>query len=190
MLDYRWSRNPGTYQGTVTPNWYRTHTVPQFGHQGSWIISACHYTRQSYAAAKWVELTWWISWSQDQLDRRSKFRFYLCLFFDLFNVALINSFTVYKKLQNGDLTLKEFNICITLKLIASLVRRKLSCLNHRPSKLTKAQRPGSIPPSHMSVFLETRRLCTVCFQAGKENRTFVTCSLCDAALCLQKERNC
>ena len=30
-----------------------------------------------------------------QLDRRSKFRFYLRLFFDLFDVALVNSFIVY-----------------------------------------------------------------------------------------------
>ena len=62
--------------------------------------------------------------------------------------------------------------------------------NHRPSKRTKAQRPGPIPPLHLPIFLETRRRCTVCSQAGKENRIFVTCSLCDVALCLQKERSC
>ena len=28
MLDYRWSRNPPTCWRHVTPNWYRTHTVP------------------------------------------------------------------------------------------------------------------------------------------------------------------
>ena len=59
--------------------------------------------------------------SSYQLDSRSKFRFYLRLFFDLFDVALVNSFIVYKKLKNKDLTLKEFKICMTLKLIASLV---------------------------------------------------------------------
>ena len=40
-----------------------------------------------------------------QLDRRSKFRFYLRLFSDLFDVALVNSFIVYKKLENKVLTL-------------------------------------------------------------------------------------
>ena len=104
-----------------------------------------------------------------QLDRRSKFRFYLGLFFNLFNVALVNSFIVYKKLENKDLTLKEFKICIALKWIASFVSRKLSCPNHRPSKRTKTQRLGSIPPSHLPIFLETRQQCTVCSQAGKEN---------------------
>ena len=54
-----------------------------------------------------------------QLDRRLKFRFYLRLFFDLFDVTLLNSFRVYKKLENKDLILKQFKICIALKLIAS-----------------------------------------------------------------------
>ena len=121
--------------------------------------------------------------SEYQLDRTSKFRFYLCLFFDLFDLALVNSFILNKKLKNKDLTLKEFKICIVLKLIASFVRRKLSCPKHRLSKRIKAQRPRSIPPSHLLIFLETRRRCTVCSQAGKENRTFVTCSLHDVVLC-------
>ena len=45
VLDYRWSLNPPTYRRTVTPNWYRTHTVPKFGLQSSWITGAYHYTR-------------------------------------------------------------------------------------------------------------------------------------------------
>ena len=125
-----------------------------------------------------------------QLDRRLKFGFCFRFFFYLFDVALVDSFIVYKKLENKDLTLKEFKICIALKLISSFVCRKLSCPSHRPSKRTKAQRPSPIPPLHLLIFLETRRRCTVCSQAGKENRTFVTCSLCDVALCIQKERNC
>ena len=44
MLDHRWPHNPPTYQRTVTPNWYRTHTVPEFGLLGSWVTGACHYT--------------------------------------------------------------------------------------------------------------------------------------------------
>ena len=56
-----------------------------------------------------------------QFDRRSKFRFYLRLFLDLFDVALVNSFIVHKKLENKDLTLNEFKIFIALKLIASFV---------------------------------------------------------------------
>ena len=125
-----------------------------------------------------------------QLDRRLKFGFCFRFFFYLFDVTLVDSFIVYKKLENKDLTLKEFKICIALKLIASFVSQTVSCPNHCPSEYTKVQRPSPIPPSHLPIFLETRRRCTVCFQAGKENRTFVTHLLCDVALCLQKERNC
>ena len=41
----------------------------------------------TFATAKWMELK-----SAYQLERRSKFRFYFRLFFDLFVVALVNSF--------------------------------------------------------------------------------------------------
>ena len=55
-----------------------------------------------------------------QLYQRSK---YLRLFFYLFDVALVNSFIVYKKLENKDLTVKELKICIALKLIASFATK-------------------------------------------------------------------
>ena len=120
------------------------------------------------------------TWSKIEVLILSPFVFYL------FHGALVNSFVVHKTLGNKNLTLKEFKICIALKLIASFVCRKLSWLNHRPSKCTKAQRSDPIP----LIFLETRRRCTVFSQAGKKNRTFAMCSLCVVALCLQKERNC
>ena len=47
IADYRWSHNPPTYRRTVSPSWYRTHTVPNFDLQCSWIKSAWHYTRQT-----------------------------------------------------------------------------------------------------------------------------------------------
>ena len=73
-----------------------------------------------------------------QLDQRSKFQFYLRLFFDLFDVALVNSFIMYKR-ENKEGTLPEFKICIALKLIASFVSPKLTCSNHHPSSRTKVQ---------------------------------------------------
>ena len=37
-----WSDNGLTYRRTVTPNSYRTHAVPKFSFQCSWITGACH----------------------------------------------------------------------------------------------------------------------------------------------------
>ena len=143
----------------------------------------------SYITAKWLELTWWISGRQhtNLIEERSFDFISVCFFICS---MLLLSILLYKKLENKDLTVKEFKICIALKLISFFVSRKLSCPDHRPSKRTKFQRPGPIPPSHLPIFLKATRRCTVCSQAGKESRTFVTCSLCDVALCLQKERNC
>ena len=64
-----------------------------------------------------------------QLDRRSKFRFYLRLLFDQFDVALVDSHIVYKKLENKDLPLKEFKMCMALKLNPSFIYPSASKLN-------------------------------------------------------------
>ena len=103
-----------------------------------------------------------------QLDRRSKFRFDLHLFFDLFDVTLVNSFIDFKKLENKDLPLKELKICIALELIASFVSRKLSCPKHCPFIRTKAQRTTPIPPSHLPIFSETRQRCTYCMLPSRK----------------------
>ena len=102
-----------------------------------------------------------LTWSKIEILILSPFVFYL------FDVAPVNYFVVYKKLENKDLTLKKFNICIALKLIAVFISHK-SCPNHCPSKRTKGQRLGLIPPSQFPIFLETRRWCTVCSKAGKK----------------------
>ena len=78
----------------------------------------------------------------------------------------------------------------SIEIDCFLRQPNVSCPNHCPSKCNRAQRPGPIPSSHLPIFVETRGQCTVCSQAGKKSRTFVTCSLRDVALCLQKERNC
>ena len=59
--------------------------------------------------------------SAHQLDRRSKFRFYLRLFFDLFDVALHNSYIIYKftKLWITKMFLAKISNCALL--IDSLV---------------------------------------------------------------------
>ena len=109
------------------------------------------------------------------------------VFFIYLIIALVKSFRVCKKLENE--TLKEFKICRELKLMASFVSRNylVQIIVHKSPP--KAQRLGLIPPSHLPIFLEKRWRLTVCCQAERENRTFVTCSLCDVALCIQKERN-
>ena len=116
------------------------------------------------------------------LDSKSKFRFYLRLFFDLFDVALVNPFIVHKKLENKDLNLKGLRYA--LKLIASFINQKLSCLKQRLSKRAKAQKTWSDTSITFANFLGDKTTSTICSQEGKEDRTFATWLLCDVALCL------
>ena len=57
------------------------------------------------------------------LDRRSKFRFYLRIFFDLMDVAMVNSFIVYKKLQPNALSFLDFKSLVSKSLIGSFTTK-------------------------------------------------------------------
>ena len=81
VLDYRWLHNPPTYQRIVTPNWYRTHTVPQFGLQSSWITYRCmplHPAKLVTVSA--ISDTWTIRFMQNRLWH------YFCIPYMLYDI--------------------------------------------------------------------------------------------------------
>ena len=119
-----------------------------------------------------------------QLDRRSKFRFYFRFFFNLFNVALVNSFIVYKKFENKDLIWYAWHR--NWSLLSSAQNYFVLIIVH-PS--TPKLKDLSWYPYHICQF-SWKQGNTVSSQIGKENRIFVTYPLCDVGLRLQKERNC
>ena len=57
------------------------------------------------------------------LDRKSKVRFYLRIFFDLMDVACANSFVVYNMLHPNDLTLLDFKTIIATYLLGRYANR-------------------------------------------------------------------
>ena len=61
-----------------------------------------------------------------RLNKRSKFRFYLRLFFDLHDVTCMRAFIIYKKLENTKLILKNFKVLITEMIIVSFLSRRNS----------------------------------------------------------------
>ena len=119
-----------------------------------------------------------------QLDRRSKFRFYLLVFFDLFDVALVNSFIVYKKLENKDLTLKEFKIFIALKLIPLSAKNYLVRTIVHPSA-AKLKDPSRY--LHHICQFSRRQDDDVLYAPKQVKRTEYLCSLCNVALRLKQE---
>jgi len=125
-----------------------------------------------------------------RLDRKSKFRFYLRLFFDIIDVALVNSHIIYSKL--GDkLSLLEYKIVIANALIGRYSNRKRAFPTCRPSKRRSLE--PSVPmnvPNHLPAFLASRKRCQYCKNEGLDNKTFVFCETCGIHLCCLKDRNC
>ena len=68
-----------------------------------------------------------------QLDRKSKFTFYLRMFFDLIDIAIVNSHIVYTKLGNS-ISLLDFKIVVAKSLIGRYSNRQRSFPLSRTSK--------------------------------------------------------
>ena len=128
--------------------------------------------------------------SARQLDKSSKFRFYLRLFFDLLDVACVNAFIVCERLENTELMLKDFKLLIAERMIGSFGSRKNSLPLSRSSKRSRKYFPGPDPPSHLLIFLESRHRCTVYSKKGQESRTFASCSTCSVWSCFLKDKDC
>ena len=73
-------------------------------------------------------------------DRKSKYHFYLKLFFDLLDVTLVNSHIVYTKLVNS-ISLLNFKIVAAKALIGRNSNRNRSLPTSRPGK-TKSYEPS------------------------------------------------
>ena len=89
-----------------------------------------------------------------RLDHKSKYHFYLRMFFGLIDVALVNSHIVYTKTGNN-ISLLNFENVVEKALIGRYSNRKRFFLTSRPSK-RKYHEP-SMPrevPTHMSKFQE------------------------------------
>ena len=120
----------------------------------------------------------------------AKYRFYLKIFFDLIDVALVNNHIVYTTFAN-DISLLNFKIVVAKALIDRCSNRKISFPNSRSSK-QKSHEP-SMPrevPTHMLKFQEKQMRCHYRNNEGSDHKTFVSCEACDLHLCLTKDRNC
>ena len=126
-----------------------------------------------------------------RLDRKSKFRFYLRIFFDLMDVALVNSHIVYQSIGGSKLSLLDFKIVVAQNLIGKYTNRQRSFPQNRPSKRRFLEEPGPANlPDHLPEYQVQRGRCHYCKIEGKDMKTFVKCTTCDLYLCLVKERNC
>ena len=126
-----------------------------------------------------------------KLDRKSSSgRYYLRLFFNLMDIAVVNSHVVYKALYPKGMELLDFKIVIAKSLIGAYNSR---CRN---TSITHTSRREVLPasvPLHLPVIQTTRGKCRYCYNAGIENKTYMQCNTCGVLLCLvsgNNSRNC
>ena len=124
-----------------------------------------------------------------EVDRRSKFRFYLRVFFDFLDISVVNSKIVYDKIQStGAISSMDFRFSLARSLIGTFSNRKRAIPASPPSKRSKGE--ITMVVDHLPQFNATRARCAYCSLIKFENRTFIRWMKCYIPLCLQKERNC
>ena len=126
-------------------------------------------------------------------NRKSTSKFYLRLFFDMFDVAINNSCIIYNQMMKDKVT-ETKELCNTLEFRRWIARKLIGQYTSRernvPSCYTKNTTHAAPKPNHEMIKLENRRRCVFCAKSKKENRTFNFCSTCQVYLCFTSERNC
>ena len=125
-----------------------------------------------------------------RLDRKLSVRSYLRIFFDLIDIACVNSYLTYNMRHPNKLPLLDCKIVAAKTLIQQHQGRKRAVPMSRPSK--RKNQPESIDNDggHLPDYQTMQKRCAYCAMEGKENRAFVICLTCNIPLCLVKERNC
>ena len=118
-----------------------------------------------------------------QLDRKSSVRFYLRMFFDLLDIACVNSFLVYNMKHPKQSTLLDYKIVIAKNLFDAIkVVKELSCYQDQVKERVLQLQAMTTVAIYQSFSQHEKE--------GKGNRTFVACLACDIPLCLVKNRSC
>ena len=124
-----------------------------------------------------------------EVDRRSKFRIYLQVFFDFLDITVVNTKIVYNKIESASsLSSLDFRHSITQTMIRNFSSRKRTVLLSSPSKRSRS--PSFDIVDHLPDFAPSRVPCAFFSSKNVESRTYVRIITCNIALCLQKDRNC
>lgn len=129
-----------------------------------------------------------------EIDRRSKIKYYLRLFFDLLDISVNNAYTVYTKLHDQKhvegslLTNLQFRQVVARSLINGFTVRQRGIPTTKTSIVRKSVKRQL--PFHPMQKSNNRKRCVQCAKNKKENRTNNTCIICEVHLCYTNERNC
>ena len=102
------------------------------------------------------------------LDRKSSVRFYLRIFFDLMDIACVNSYLIYYMKHPNKLSILDYKIAVTKNLIQYHQGLKRAVRMSRPSK--RKNQPESIDNhgGHLPDYQTMRKRCAYCAMEGKK----------------------
>ena len=124
-----------------------------------------------------------------EVDRQSKFRFYLRVFFGFLDIAVVNSKIVYNKIESApSLSSLDFRYSNAQIMIRKFSSRKRVVLLSRPSKRSRG--PSFEIVDNLPDFALSRVRYAFCSSKNVKSRTYVCYITCNIALCLQKDCNC
>lgn len=150
-------------------------------------------------------------------DRRSK-KWWHRLFFGLLDIAFVNSYVIYKKMNPSEnVSLLDFRRGVSLGLIHSTdnvlkkrsFTKKFVSANSNPNSsprdsptsstvIKRRKYNYSVPDdvrlgnrgTHWITFTKERRRCEQCSSRGIESRPHSKCTACSVYLCINEKKNC
>ena len=126
-----------------------------------------------------------------EIDHRSRYKYYLKLFFDQTDTAISNAYIVYKQMKDvPSMSSKDFRLKIVHGLVGQFSSRSKPRFESAKSKKRKLLQPSSNGIPHLPIVKSNRARCTFCSSNENDCRSNVFCRICDVALCLNSQRNC
>ncbi|XP_018013422.1 piggyBac transposable element-derived protein 4-like isoform X2 [Hyalella azteca] len=123
--------------------------------------------------------------------KRKNIKWWHCIFFGLLDMAIVNSFILYRDAGHPTIDLLDYRRELGTGLLTFSTKPKTSCKRRRKSDFST---PASVRLSNVGVhwpqFNVSRGRCQVCSKKGEEARPAVECEHCKVHLCCNSARNC
>lgn len=122
-----------------------------------------------------------------QVDLRSKQKYYLRLFFDLFDLSVVNSHIIFNKIvpENKKVSSLNFRREIAMSLIGKYTNRQ-----RQHGEAVKKVNFTTAAPKHHMTKMDNRKRCVECAKNKTDFRTNNYCEICNVYLCYTSQRNC
>ena len=118
-----------------------------------------------------------------KIDRKSRFRYYLRIFFKFMDSIIFNARVIYKKKVNAKTSLPNFKIILAELLINRFSSQKRKITAEEPQLTVELPQPLK-EPDEIVHFAEKRQRSQYCFtNEQKDVKCFTYCKYCNISLC-------